>query len=140
LDDIRPLRKLAKAQSSKFFMSVPPTAINLSIKNSPYEWSTWGMWDAPNKPTGMAISIYSTDTVKKAKVQIKDAMDSVIRNLNVKLDSSGFNRSYWGFEQKEHQNLVAVDLAEEWQKVQLMQALQKRENSQAEMYCLVNTR
>jgi hypothetical protein len=27
-------------------------------------------------------------------------MDSVIRNLNVKLDSSGFNRSYWGFEQK----------------------------------------
>ena len=100
LDDIRPLRKLAKAQTAKFFMSVPPTAINLSIKNSPYEWSTWGMWDAPNKPTGMAISIYSTDTVKKAKVQIKDAMDNVIRNLNVKLDSTGLNRSYWGFEQK----------------------------------------
>ncbi len=100
LDDIRPLRKLAKAQTAKFFVTVPPSAINLSIKNSPYEWSTWGMWDAPNKPTGMAISIYSTDTVKKAKVQIKDAMDSVIRNLNVKLDSSGLNRSYWGFEQK----------------------------------------
>ena len=99
LDDIRPLRKLAKAQTAKFFVSVPPASINLSIKNSPYEWSTWGMWDAPNKPTGMPITIYSMDTVKKAKVQIKDANDNVIRNLSFKLDS-GFNRNYWGFEQK----------------------------------------
>ncbi|MBP6000041.1 MAG: hypothetical protein KA534_06245, partial [Sediminibacterium sp.] len=99
LDDIRPLRKLAKAQAAKYFMSVPPAAINLSIKNSPYEWSTWGMWDAPNKPTGMPITIYSMDSAKKAKVQIKDAADNVIRNLSFKLDS-GFNRNYWGFEQK----------------------------------------
>ena len=99
LDDIRPLRKLAKAQTAKYFMSVPPTSINLSIKNSPYEWSTWGMWNAPNKPTGMPITIYSIDSVKKAKVQIKDAEDKVIRNLSFKLDS-GFNRNYWGFEQK----------------------------------------
>ena len=99
LDDIRPLRKLAKEQSAKFFMSVPPAAINLSIKNSPYEWSTWGMWDAPNKPTGMPITIYSTDTVKKAKVQIKDAEDNVIRNLSFNIET-GFNRNYWGFEQK----------------------------------------
>jgi photosystem II stability/assembly factor-like uncharacterized protein len=99
LDDIRPLRKLAKAQTAKFFVSVPPASINLSIKNSPYEWSTWGMWDAPNKPTGMPITIYSMDTVKKAKVQIKDADDKVIRNLSFKLDA-GFNRNYWGFEQK----------------------------------------
>jgi photosystem II stability/assembly factor-like uncharacterized protein len=99
LDDIRPLRKLAKAQTAKFFVSVPPASINLSIKNSPYEWSTWGMWDAPNKPTGMPITIYSMDTVKKAKVQIKDANDKVIRNLSFKLDT-GFNRNYWGFEQK----------------------------------------
>ena len=99
LDDIRPLRKLAKSQTAKFFVSVPPASINLSIKNSPYEWSTWGMWDAPNKPTGMPITIYSMDTVKKAKVQIKDANDNVIRNLSFKLDS-GFNRNYWGFEQK----------------------------------------
>ena len=99
LDDIRPLRKLAKAQAAKFFMSVPSSAINLSIKNSPYEWSTWGMWDAPNKPTGMPITIYSMDSVKKAKVQIKDAQDNVVRNLSFKLDS-GFNRNYWGFEQK----------------------------------------
>jgi photosystem II stability/assembly factor-like uncharacterized protein len=99
LDDIRPLRKLAKAQAASHFMSVPSTSINLSIKNSPYEWSTWGMWDAPNKPTGLPITIYSMDSVKKAKVQIKDAQDSVIRNLSFKLDS-GFNRNYWGFEQK----------------------------------------
>ncbi len=99
LDDIRPLRKLAKAQTAKNFISVPPAAVNFSIKNSPYEWSTWGMWDAPNKPTGMPITIYTMDSVKKAKVQIKDAEDKVIRNLSFKLDS-GFNRNYWGFEQK----------------------------------------
>lgn len=101
LDDIRPLRKLAstKGNAAGFFLSAPPTSINLSIKNSPYEWSTWGMWDAPNRPTGLPITIYSMDTVKKAKVQIKDAADQVIRNLDFKLDS-GFNRNYWGFEQK----------------------------------------
>ena len=32
-------------------------------------------------------------------MQIKDAQDSVIRNLTFKVDS-GFNRQYWGFEQK----------------------------------------
>ena len=99
LDDIRPLRQLAKSKNANFFLSVPPTAINLSIKNAPYEWSTWGMWDAPNKPTGLPITVYLNDSLKKVKVQIKDINDQVIRNLTFKVDS-GFNRNYWGFEQK----------------------------------------
>ena len=101
LDDIRPLRRLAKnkGETPGFFISAPPANINLSIKNSPYEWSTWGMWDAPNRPTGLPISIFLNDTLKKVKVQIKDIQDSVIRNLSFKVDS-GLNRNYWGYEQK----------------------------------------
>jgi hypothetical protein len=101
LDDIRPLRKLAatKGEQNKFFVSAPPASYNLSMKNSPYEWSTWGMWDAPNKPTGLPITVYLTDSTKKVKVQIKDINDQVIRNLTFKVDS-GLNRNYWGFEQK----------------------------------------
>jgi hypothetical protein len=101
LDDIKPLRKLASAKGAenKFFVTAPAESYNFSVKNSPYEWSTWGMWDAPNKPTGLPITIYTTDTVKKAKVQIKDINDSVIRTLTFKIDT-GFNRNHWGFEQK----------------------------------------
>ena len=57
------------------------------------------MWDAPNKPLGLPITIYTTDSTKKAKVQIKDSKDAVIRNLTFKIDT-GFNRNYWSFEQK----------------------------------------
>jgi hypothetical protein len=88
-----------KGDAPGFFMSAPPANIKLSIKNSPYEWSTWGMWDAPNRPTGLPISIFMIDTLKKVKVQIKDAQDALIRTLSFKVDS-GFNRNYWGYEQK----------------------------------------
>lgn len=100
LDDIRPLRKLAatKGVQAGFFVSAPEATYNLSIKNSPYEWSTWGMWDAPNKPTGLPISFFITDSTKKVKLQIKNEKDQVIRNLSFKVDS-GFNRNSWGFEQ-----------------------------------------
>ena len=57
------------------------------------------MYDAENRPSGYPFTVYLIDSVKKVKVQIKDAQDSVIRNLTFKVDS-GFNRQYWGFEQK----------------------------------------
>ena len=102
LDDIKPLRILAhnKGAATKFFISAPANGLNASYRNAPgYEWSTWGMWDAANKPAGFPISIYLIDSLKKVKVQIKDAQDAVIRNLSFKVDS-GFNRQYWGYEQK----------------------------------------
>jgi photosystem II stability/assembly factor-like uncharacterized protein len=101
LDDIKPLRKLAhnKGMVNNFFVSAPNAVINASYKNSSYEWSTWGMYDAENRPSGYPFTVYLMDTVKKVKLQIKDAQDSVIRNLTFKVDS-GFNRQYWGFEQK----------------------------------------
>jgi hypothetical protein len=57
------------------------------------------MYDGTNRPAGYPFTVYLVDSLKKVKVQIKDAQDSVIRNLTFKVDS-GFNRQYWGFEQK----------------------------------------
>jgi hypothetical protein len=101
LDDIKPLRKLAhnKGEPVQFFVSAPNAVINASYKNATYEWSTWGMYDGTNRPAGYPFTVYLIDSIKKVKVQIKDAQDSVIRNLTFKVDS-GFNRQYWGFEQK----------------------------------------
>jgi photosystem II stability/assembly factor-like uncharacterized protein len=102
LDDIRPLRKLAHNNGviTNFFISAPASGINASYRNAPgYEWSTWGTWDAPNRPAGFPISVYVADSLKKAKIQIKDAQDSVLKNISLKLDT-GLNKTYWSYDQK----------------------------------------
>ena len=57
------------------------------------------MYDGENRPAGYPFTIYLIDSLKKVKVQIKDANDLVLRNLTFTVDS-GFNRQYWGYEQK----------------------------------------
>ena len=109
LDDIRPLRKLASAKGdwNKSFGSFPNgNTFQASFKNAPgYEWSTWGIWDAPNRPAGAAISYYikaSNDTTKKkdsVMVKIFNDKNEIVRNLKWSADS-GFNRKYWGMEEK----------------------------------------
>jgi photosystem II stability/assembly factor-like uncharacterized protein len=109
LDDIRPLRKLASAKGdwSKPIGSFPNgNTIQASFKNAPgYEWSTWGIWDAPNRPAGAAISYYIkpiNDTTKKKDsvvVKIYNDKNEIVRNLKWAADS-GFNRKYWGMEEK----------------------------------------
>lgn len=113
LDDIRPLRKLAatKGALNKTLSVFPaPDGIQAQYRNAPgYEWSTWGIWDADNRPRGAAISYFVNppavkDTSSKAKmdsvfVKIYDDKNDVIRNLKWKADS-GFNRRYWGMEEK----------------------------------------
>lgn len=109
LDDIRPLRKLASAKGewNKSFASFPTgNTIQAIIKNAPgYEWSTWGIWDAANKPTGAAISYFIkpvSDTSKKkdsVAVRIFNDKNEIIRNLKWAADS-GFNRRNWGMEEK----------------------------------------
>jgi photosystem II stability/assembly factor-like uncharacterized protein len=101
LDDIRPLRKLAKnkGEVTDFFISAPPSSINATFKNSSYEWNTWGMYDGENRPGGYPVSIFLMDSIKSVKVQIKDANDKDIRNLTFKVDS-GLTKNYWRYEQK----------------------------------------
>lgn len=112
LDDIRPLRKLAsdnKSINKKLIVFAAPDAIQAQFRNAPgYEWSTWGIWDAANKPGGAAISFLiakdkdtSSKKTKKDSVLVKiyNYKNELTRTLKWKIDS-GFNRLYWGLEAK----------------------------------------
>lgn len=117
LDDIRPLRELASNKGVlKNTLNVfpAPDGIQAQYRNAPgYEWSTWGIWDADNRPRGAAISYFVVppavkDTSSKARmdsvlVKIYDDKNDVIRNLKWKADS-GFNRRYWGMEERGFRN------------------------------------
>ena len=111
LDDIRPLRKLAanKGMLNKAFVAFDSrNVVQAQFKNAPgYEWGTWGIWNAENRPANAPISYFikaSSDTSAKAKkdsvvVKIYNDKNEVIRNLRWAADS-GFNRAYWGMEEK----------------------------------------
>jgi photosystem II stability/assembly factor-like uncharacterized protein len=113
LDDIRPLRKLAasKGQLSKpLQLFSVPDAIQAQYRNAPgYEWSTWGIWDADNKPRGAAVSYFiqplKKDTAQKnikadsVQVKIYNDEQELVRNLRWKADT-GFNRRSWAMEGK----------------------------------------
>jgi hypothetical protein len=82
--------------------------VQAQFRNAPgYEWSTWGIWDADNRPAGAHISYFIHDKFSddgKAKkdtvaVQIFDSNNEVIRNLKWAADS-GFNKRTWGMEAK----------------------------------------
>lgn len=71
LDDIRPLRKVAdnKGQEMEKTITVftPPPAYQTQYKPAPgYDWSTYGLWDADNRPRGAAISYYVNIVEKPA--------------------------------------------------------------------------
>ena len=116
LDDIRPLRKVAanggKAFGKKITAFASPDAYQATTRSAPgYEWSTWGLWDAANRPRGAAVSYYiaaTKDTAKGAKmdslqVKIYNDKNENIRNLKWKADT-GFNRQWWGMEEKGFRN------------------------------------
>lgn len=140
LDDIRPLRKLAASNGSignTITVFNAPTGIQASYKNTPgYQWSTWGVWDAENKRSGLPISFYVKDFPKKEKteneksdksdkkeenkkedskkaiidsvsVQIYNENNALIRTLKWKADS-GFNRRTWNMEEKGHRQIASA--------------------------------
>jgi photosystem II stability/assembly factor-like uncharacterized protein len=124
LDDIRPLRKLAaqKGIVNKNIIAFENNdAYKVSFKNQPgYEWSTWGVWNADNKPRGAVINFYanvlpkdtttkkSTDSIatalKKIKldtaiVKIYNMQNELIRTLHWPADT-GFNKKVWRMNEK----------------------------------------
>lgn len=111
LDDIRPLRELAANKGvlkNKLEVFAAPDAYLASIRNAPgYEWSTWGIWDAPNRPTGAMISYYFEKETPKTSdtilVKIYNDKNEQIRSLKWKSDT-GFNRKSWGLEEKGFRN------------------------------------
>jgi hypothetical protein len=111
LDDIRPLRAVAKAngaaQATKLKVFEAPAAYQANYRNAPgYEWSTWGLYEGENKRRGAMVSFFvnhAADTSKakadSAVVKIYDEAGKQLRTLRVKADS-GFNRMYWNFDTK----------------------------------------
>ncbi len=111
LDDIRPLRAVAKAngaaQAAKLKVFEAPAAYQANFRNAPgYEWSTWGLYEGENKRRGAMVSFFvnhAADTSKAkvdtAVVKIYDAAGMQLRTMRVKADS-GFNRMYWNFDTK----------------------------------------
>jgi photosystem II stability/assembly factor-like uncharacterized protein len=119
LDDIRPLRKIAANKGQTFTTKLTtfstPEAYQVNYKAATgYEWSTWGLYDADNRRRGAVVSYYiapTKDTSTKAKtdsvqVRIYNDKNEVIRNLKWKADT-GFNRQWWGLEEKGVRNPVA---------------------------------
>jgi len=113
LDNIRPLRSLAAAKGQwkkEFLLFGSSDAIQAQFSNAPgYEWSTWGLWDADNRPRGASISWFSnpdTTSARKSskasdslRIRIFDEKNEQVRYLNW-ASVKGFNRQNWGLEGK----------------------------------------
>lgn len=112
LDDIRPLRKVAATKGTlvkKLTVFSAPEAYQSQYRAAPgYEWSTMGLWDAPNRSRGAAVTFFvspHTDTTAKktradsVQVKIYNDKNENIRNLKWKADS-GYNRRYWNMDEK----------------------------------------
>jgi photosystem II stability/assembly factor-like uncharacterized protein len=116
LDDINPLRAAAKnkGQLQKTInLFTANDAYQANYKNAPgYEWSTWGIWDATNKPRGAGIAYFANKPLKLDSLQKKSGfnMDTAVvkiyNNSNEEIRSlkwlvdSGYNKRYWGMNQK----------------------------------------
>ena len=79
LDDIRPLRRIAANKGQVFNKAITafetPLAYQASYKDAPgYEWSTYGLWDAPNRRRGAEVSYYvnKKTTEPTAPTKVKD--------------------------------------------------------------------
>ena len=107
LDDIRPLRKLAantrisNTSSTSLMVFESPGAVQAQYRPATgYEWSTWGLYEGANRNRGASISfLIRNKTADSASVRILNQTGEQIRSLRWAVDS-GFNRRYWGMEEK----------------------------------------
>ena len=114
LDDIRPLRELAATKGmiqGKLIAFAAGDAYQATYKSAPgYDWSTWGLWDAENRPRGAPLSYFINQASTGDTSEKKNLIDSVwvkiyndknenIRTLRWKADS-GMNRRYWSMDEK----------------------------------------
>lgn len=103
LDDIRPLRHLAKsgtnALNEKVVAIEPPVAVMASTKNNPgYYYRGDALYEGDNRPVAAALTAYvGEETTEKLKVEILSENGVVIREMEVDV-KKGFNRFTWRFD------------------------------------------
>jgi len=105
-DDIRPFRKLAANKgaglTNTFTVFPAGDAYQAQYRAATgYEWSIDGLYEADNRKRGAEVSFFAA-AVKKgdsASVRIYNDKNEVIRRLKWAVDS-GFNRQYWGMEER----------------------------------------
>ena len=81
LDDIRPLRKVADSLGRIFEKAITvfpaPEAYQAQYRSATgYDWSTFGLWDADNRPRGAEISYFVNIIKKPAATAKKPAANS----------------------------------------------------------------
>lgn len=88
LDDIRPLRRMAADNNKpvrKLTVFPAPDAYQASYRAAPgYEWSTYGLYDAANRPRGAAISFLVQPAIaaKQATTAKTTPKGAVVRNAS----------------------------------------------------------
>ena len=121
-DDIRPFRKVAAnkgiAISDTITVFSAPEAYQAQFRAATgYEWSIGGLYEAENRKRGAEVSFFVNkpkgqkskgDSLQapgagkrgdSARVRIYNDKNELIRSLRWNADS-GFNRQYWGMEEK----------------------------------------
>lgn len=103
LDDIRPLREVAKTSagilSRKVTAIEPPLAVMANSRNNPgYYFTADAMFEGQNRPIAAMLTAYvNSDTDERLKVEIMTLSDVVIRQMEVNA-RKGFNRFSWRFD------------------------------------------
>jgi len=111
LDDIRPLRELAKRgndlATADLIAFEPPIAVMASPKIAP-GYPVWmrqyagdAYYEGENRSMDAMISFYlkNVEGEDEVKIKIIDANNDTIRTLSIK-PKKGMNRVYWGFDTK----------------------------------------
>lgn len=114
MDDIRPLRALAKnggqRSSKRIEVYAPPVAYQAEYRTATgYEWSTWGLYEGENRKRGAMISFLIQqgsvkDSAKQHKadsveVAISNEQQEVLRTIRMKPEA-GLNRIHWNYDTK----------------------------------------
>ena len=104
LDDIRPLREIAKtsgaAMNRKVVAFEPPLAVMATSRNNPgYYYRGDAMYEGTNRPIAAMLSAWVGDGVtdERLKVEILSMNDVVIREMDVPA-RKGVNRFSWRFD------------------------------------------
>jgi photosystem II stability/assembly factor-like uncharacterized protein len=117
LDDIRPLRVLAKEGpallSSTMVAFEAPVAYMANTKNLPgYYFYGDAMYRGENRQQGAMITFFSAGDPGKVLVEIKDSLGKTAKNMDIEA-VNGFNRFTWSFDRNPLPQAILAEQSED---------------------------